>query len=253
MIRYVRSDIPPFDTLELPPVLLELVMEKRGLMLVAGATGSGKSTTLAAMIDHRNADAPGHILTIEDPIEFLFQHKKSIVNQRELGIDTQTYRTRWTTRCAQAPDLIMIGEIRDQRDDAARRCLRAVRPPVPGDAARQQQLPRAVADHQPLPARPRPRLLSDLSTACARSSRSAWCRTPRAASCSRRWRSCSTPAHRRAHQERRDHADQGSDGEDPRPGLADVRAVAVPLYLDGTITYDEAMRARRLADQPRCG
>jgi twitching motility protein PilU len=114
VIRYVRSDIPPFDELKLPPVLLELVMEKRGLVLIAGATGSGKSTTLAAMIDHRNTQKTGHILTIEDPIEYLFRHKKSIVNQRELSVDTLTYTKALANALREAPDLIMIGEIRDR-------------------------------------------------------------------------------------------------------------------------------------------
>ena len=114
VIRYVRADIPSFEQLKLPPVLLELVMEKRGLVLIAGATGSGKSTTLAAMIDHRNTMKTGHILTIEDPIEYLFSHKKSIVNQRELHVDTLDYTKALANALREAPDLIMIGEIRDR-------------------------------------------------------------------------------------------------------------------------------------------
>ena len=114
VVRYVRSDIPSFEQLKLPAVLLDLVMEKRGLVLIAGATGSGKSTTLAAMIDHRNANRSGHILTIEDPIEYLFRHKKSIVNQRELNVDTQNYSKALANALREAPDLIMIGEIRDR-------------------------------------------------------------------------------------------------------------------------------------------
>jgi len=114
VVRYVRSDIPSFEQLRLPAVLLDLVMQKRGLVLVAGATGSGKSTTLAAMIDHRNTNKTGHILTIEDPIEYLFRHKKSVVNQRELNVDTQTYGKALANALREAPDLIMIGEIRDR-------------------------------------------------------------------------------------------------------------------------------------------
>src|SRR5205823_2003712 len=114
VIRYVRSRVPPFDELRLPPVLLSLVMEKRGLILVAGATGSGKSTTLAALIDYRNANKTGHILTLEDPIEYLFEHKRSVVNQREIGIDTQGYQKALANALREAPDLIMIGEIRDR-------------------------------------------------------------------------------------------------------------------------------------------
>jgi twitching motility protein PilU len=114
VIRYVRSNVPPFAQLRLPPVLLDLVSARRGLVLVAGATGSGKSTTLAAMIDHRNSNRPGHILTIEDPIEYLFEHKQSIINQREIGVDTQNYQLALANALREAPDLIMIGEIRDK-------------------------------------------------------------------------------------------------------------------------------------------
>ena len=91
VVRYIQSIIPALDTLLLPPVLTDLIMEKRGLILIVGATGSGKSTTIASMLDYRNINRSGHILTIEDPIEFLFKHKKSIVNQRELGMDTHEW------------------------------------------------------------------------------------------------------------------------------------------------------------------
>ena len=114
VIRYVRSSVPPFAALKLPAVLLEIVSAKRGLVLIAGATGSGKSTTLAAMVDHRNTNQSGHILTIEDPIEYLFQHKKSIVNQREIGVDTMSYHQALANALREAPDLIMVGEIRDK-------------------------------------------------------------------------------------------------------------------------------------------
>src|SRR5258705_4885996 len=113
-MRYVRGGEPPFEDLKLPQVLLNLVMEKRGLVLIAGATGSGKSTTLVAMIDYRNASRSGHILTLEDPIEYLFEHKQSIVNQREIGVDTQGYAKALPNALREAPDLIMIGEIRDR-------------------------------------------------------------------------------------------------------------------------------------------
>jgi twitching motility protein PilU len=113
-IRYLRSEIPSFEELKLPAVLLNLVMEKRGLVLIAGATGSGKSTTLAAMIDHRNTTRTGHILTIEDPIEYIFGHKKSLVSQREIGVDTHNYHNALVNALREAPDIIMIGEIRDR-------------------------------------------------------------------------------------------------------------------------------------------
>ena len=113
VIRAIKSEIPGFEALKLPVVLRELVMEQRGLILMVGATGSGKSSSLAAMLDYRNVNAAGHILTIEDPIEFLHKHKKSIVNQREVGLDTHTYSEALKNAMREAPDVIMIGEIRD--------------------------------------------------------------------------------------------------------------------------------------------
>jgi len=113
-IRFIRTIIPSFEELKLPPVLLSLVMERRDMVLVAGATGSGKSTTLAAMIDHRNTQRTGHILTVEDPIEYIFSHKQSVVSQREIGIDTHSYQNALVNALREAPDLIMIGEIRDK-------------------------------------------------------------------------------------------------------------------------------------------
>jgi twitching motility protein PilU len=107
-------DIPNFDSLGLPPVLKDVIMEKRGLILMVGATGSGKSTTLTSMIDFRNENASGHILTLEDPLEFLFKNKKSIVNQREVGTDTKAYQIALKNALRQAPDVIFIGEIRDK-------------------------------------------------------------------------------------------------------------------------------------------
>ncbi len=114
VVRFIPGEVPAFDSLGLPPVLKDVVMEKRGLILMVGATGSGKSTSLAAMIDHRNANKSGHIITIEDPIEFLFKHKKSIVNQRELGTDAKSYQVALKNALRQAPDVILIGEIRDR-------------------------------------------------------------------------------------------------------------------------------------------
>ncbi|MBK9021164.1 MAG: PilT/PilU family type 4a pilus ATPase [Sulfuritalea sp.] len=112
--RYIPVDIPTFDSLNLPPVLKEVIMEKRGLILMVGATGSGKSTTLTSMIDYRNENASGHILTLEDPLEFLFKNKKSIVNQREVGSDTKAFQIALKNALRQAPDVIFIGEIRDK-------------------------------------------------------------------------------------------------------------------------------------------
>ncbi|BBN87577.1 PilT/PilU family type 4a pilus ATPase [Azospira sp. I09] len=119
VIRYILGNIPALDSLGLPPVLSELIMEKRGLILIVGSTGSGKSTTIASMLDHRNANRSGHILTVEDPIEFLFKHKKSIVNQREIGMDTADWDNALKNAMRQAPDCILIGEIRDKQTMSA--------------------------------------------------------------------------------------------------------------------------------------
>ena len=119
VIRFIPTEIPSLESLSLPSILAELVLEKRGLLLVVGATGAGKSTTLAAMIDHRNGTTSGHILTIEDPIEYLFTNKKSLVNQREVGGDTQSLQVALKNALRQAPDVILIGEIRDRETMSA--------------------------------------------------------------------------------------------------------------------------------------
>lgn len=119
VIRYITLIIPTLTELKVPPILGNLVMEKRGLVLVVGATGSGKSTTLASMLDHRNARVSGHILTIEDPVEFMIRHKKSVVNQREVGSDTASMQMALKNALRQAPDVIMIGEIRDRETMSA--------------------------------------------------------------------------------------------------------------------------------------
>ena len=113
VIRRVKSDISTLDDLGLPAILKEISMTKRGLTLLVGATGSGKSTTLAAMVDHRNSSEAGHIITIEDPIEFVHKHKMSIVTQREVGFDTHSFQAALKNTLRQAPDVILIGEIRD--------------------------------------------------------------------------------------------------------------------------------------------
>jgi twitching motility protein PilU len=114
VIRYVLGKVFQVEELNLPIILKELVMSKRGLVLMVGATGSGKSTTLAAMLEHRNETSNGHILTIEDPVEYLFRHNKCIVNQREIGDDTESYEAALISAMREAPDVLMIGEIRDR-------------------------------------------------------------------------------------------------------------------------------------------
>jgi twitching motility protein PilU len=119
VVRYINTEIPSLAELKVPMPLAELVTRKRGLLLVVGATGAGKTTTLAAMLDHRNERQSGHILTIEEPIEFLFKNKKSVVNQREIGTDTASLQTALKNALRQAPDVILIGEIRDRETMSA--------------------------------------------------------------------------------------------------------------------------------------
>lgn len=112
--RNINTEIPKFENLGLPDVLKEVVMTKRGLVLFVGGTGSGKSTSLAALIDHRNASSGGHIITIEDPVEYVHKHKRSVINQREVGVDTRSFKNALKNTLRQAPDVILIGEIRDR-------------------------------------------------------------------------------------------------------------------------------------------
>ncbi|XLZ67731.1 PilT/PilU family type 4a pilus ATPase [Massilia sp. SR12] len=115
VLRTINSTIPEFDELALPPVLKDVVMTKRGLVIMVGATGSGKSTTLAAMVGHRNANSYGHIITIEDPVEFVHPHRNCIITQREVGVDTEDWEIALKNTLRQAPDVIQIGEIRDRQ------------------------------------------------------------------------------------------------------------------------------------------
>lgn len=114
VVRHIKGDIPSIEALNLPTKLKEIILEMRGLILVVGATGSGKSTTLASMINYRNENQSGHILTIEDPIEYLHHHKQSIVDQREVGMDTLSYDNALVNAMREAPDVILIGEVREQ-------------------------------------------------------------------------------------------------------------------------------------------
>jgi twitching motility protein PilU len=114
VLRRVKTEIPSFEALELPPLLGTLALERQGLVLVVGATGAGKSTTVAAMIHHRNANAPGHIVTIEDPVEYIHERQQAVISQREVGIDTESYLVALQNALRQAPDVIFVGELRDR-------------------------------------------------------------------------------------------------------------------------------------------
>jgi twitching motility protein PilU len=118
VLRRVKTEVPSFESLDLPPLLGSLVLERQGLILVVGATGAGKSTTVAAMLHHRNLSAPGHIVTIEDPVEFIHERRQSVISQREVGIDTESYLVALQNALRQAPDVIFVGELRD-RDTVA--------------------------------------------------------------------------------------------------------------------------------------
>ncbi len=154
VLRYITAEMPKLEDLGMPEILKELVMLKRGLILMVGAAGAGKSTTLAAMINHRNETSSDHILTIEDPIEFLHTNKKSIVNQREVGLDTKSFARALRSAVRSAPDVILVGEIRDRETMEAAIALAGHRAPVHRDAARQQLRRDARSHHQHVSARP---------------------------------------------------------------------------------------------------
>jgi twitching motility protein PilU len=163
VLRVITTTIPNFEDLRLPPVLKDVAMTKRGLVLFVGATGSGKSTSLAAMIGYRNENSHGHIVTIEDPVEFVHPHKNCMITQREVGVDTESWEAALKNTLRQAPDVILIGEIRDRETDGARGRVRGNRSPVPRHAARQQLQPGDGPHHQLLPEERRQQLLMDLS------------------------------------------------------------------------------------------
>ena len=209
-------------------MLLNLVMEKRGLVLVAGATGSGKSTTLAAMIDYRNTNRSGHILTLEDPIEYLFEHKQSIVNQREIGVDTQGYHKALPNALREAPDLIMIGEVRD-RETMQQALLHTLTGHLCLSTLHANNSYHALSRIiNMFPYDARSGLLSDLVDRPARDHLAAPGAQQGRRAAARGGDPAQHHAHRRADQERRNHADEGSDGAEPLSRVADLRAGAVP-------------------------
>ena len=143
VLRRIETEIPTIDELGLPPIIKELAMTKRGLVIFVGATGTGKSTSLAAMVGYRNENSRGHIISIEDPIEFIHEHAGCIVTQREVGMDTESFDVALKNTLRQAPDVILIGEVTNGRNHAAGPDLCRNRPPVPVYPARQQRQPGA--------------------------------------------------------------------------------------------------------------
>ena len=250
VIRYLRSQTPGLEALRLPSVLKELIMEKRGLVLVVGATGSGKSTTLAAMIEFRNATRGGHVLTIEDPIEFVFKHQRCVINQREVGLDTKSYNNALINAMREAPDILMIGEVRDRETLQQALLYRADRPPVHLDAAREQQLPRAQPHHQFLPVRrasraaQRPRGVSESGHLPAPG------QGRRRQPGRRRGSAAQQQAHPGADRERRDGSDQGSHREELVAGLGELRAGAVQALCRGQDHQGRGAAQFRLGHEP---
>jgi twitching motility protein PilU len=174
VLRTINTTIPKLEELGLPPTLKDMAMTKRGLVIVVGATGSGKSTSLAAMIGYRNENSHGHIITIEDPIEYVHEHKNCIVTQREVGVDTDSWEAALKNTLRQAPDVILIGEIRDRETMEHAIAFAETGHLVHVHAARQQRQPGARPHHQLLPGRaPRPAADGPLAQPEGRWSRSA--------------------------------------------------------------------------------
>ena len=160
VLRTINAKIPTLEELELPPVLKEVVLSKRGFVILVGGTGSGKSTSLAAMVGYRNEKTRGHIVTIEDPVEYVHAHKGCVVTHREVGVDCDSWHLALKNTLRQAPDVILIGEIRDRETMEYGIQFAETGPPGAGDAARQQLQPGARPHHQLLP-RGAPRAAAD--------------------------------------------------------------------------------------------
>jgi energy-coupling factor transporter ATP-binding protein EcfA2 len=240
VLRYITAELPKLDDLGLPEIMKDLVMIKRGLVLMVGATGSGKSTSLAAMINYRNENSSDHILTVEDPIEFLHSNKKSIVNQREVGLDTKSFHRALRSAMRAAPDVILIGEIRDRESMEYAITF----------AAREQRCRDARPHHQHVPARP---ALADLPRPVAVPEGD-----PVAApgdgherQALRRDRSAAQHAARAgARQEGRCGRRQGSADPQRREGHAELRRRAVPALPAGQDHARGGDRECRFAHQP---
>ncbi len=250
VIRYVTAEIPKLEDLNLPPVLLQLVMEKRGLVLVVGATGSGKSTTLASMLDYRNQMAANHILTIEDPVEYVFTPKKCIFNQREVGNDTHAFHDALRNAMRQAPDCILIGEIRDQETMrmaltyalSGHLCLATLH------ANNSYQAMNRVISFFPLEVRPM--LLQDLSVSLRAIVSQRLVKTRRRQAHARRRGAAQLPQRRGGHREGRGGRGEGDDGEEHVARLADLRAGPLPAGAPGQDLHRRGARQRRLRHEP---
>ena len=250
VVRFIKPDIPSIEDFKLPTVLKDLVMEKLGMILIVGSTGSGKSSSMAAMIDYRNSTRTGHILTIEDPMEFVYKHKKSIVNQREVGMDTKSYDNALVSAMREAPDLLMIGEIRDKPTlqsallfaQTGHLCLSTLH------ANNSYHAMNRIINFFPREAREA--LLADLaiSLRCVISQRLVRAKTGGRIPAVEIM--LNTSAHLRSDQERRNGRNQGSDGAKPRARQPDFRAGALQSLQQRPDHARRRARQLRLADQP---
>jgi twitching motility protein PilU len=223
-------------------VLSELIMEKRGLMLLVGATGSGKSTTIASMLDHRNENRAGHILTLEDPIEFLFKNKKSIVNQREIGSDAVSFYTALRNSMRQAPDCILIGEIRDRETMAAALAYAQSGHLVIATLHANNSYNALNRIISFFPIENRPALLQDLATTLKAIVSQRLVPFDRGRPRRRGRGDGQYALRRRPDRKRRDRPDQGSARKEPVARFADLRDGAdAALIKDGLITQEEAV------------
>ena len=252
VIRTIAPEIPNFEKLNLPPILKEVIMNKRGLVLVVGGTGSGKSTSLAAMIDQRNRTSAGHIITVEDPVEYVHQSKMSLITHREVGIDTHTWHHALKNTLRQAPDVILIGEIRDAETmehaiafaETGHLCLGTLH----ANSAN-QTIERVINF---FPEERRNQLLMDLRRTCARSSPSVWCACRTARAAGPRLKYCSTHRRSPSASSRASSRDiKGIMNKSRELGMQTFDAALFDLYDDEQISYEEALRNSDSANELR--
>ena len=251
VLRTITTDIPKFEELGLPPVLKDVIMSKRGIMMFVGATGCGKSTSMASLLGYRNENSYGHIITIEDPIEFVHEHRNCIVTQREVGVDTDDWQIALKNSLRQAPDVILIGEVRERETMDYAISFAETGHLLPRDAAREQHEPGARPDHQLLP-RGAPRAAADGPVAqrprVRRAAADPAPRRPRPRAGGRG--DAELAAHLRPDLQGRRLRHQGDHEEVARARHADVRPVAVRPLRGGPHQLRGRAAQRRLAERP---
>jgi twitching motility protein PilU len=258
VLRRIKSEIPRIPDLGLPPVVADLAMAKRGLVIFVGGTGTGKSTSLAAMVGHRNRNSRGHILSIEDPIEFIHDHAGCLITQREVGIDTESFETGLQNALRQAPDVILIGEVRSAETMAARPELRRDRPPVPVHPARQQRQPGDRPHPQLLPVgAPSPGAHGPVPEPEGDDRPAAAAARGRPGSRAGDGGAAQLAADRRSHPQRRNmHLIKEVMARSTEQGMQTLDQSLLAKYAEGEITADEAIRCAdrrtRCASASRC-